>query len=158
MKPCHLCGKYELLPLLDFGEHPIAHRFLTGRWEEEYVHPVAALFCEKCGLTQLADSIPPEMLYTNSNRKLSCSDSRIGFARILGLGKPRTLMKQFGFQRCERWDVGVSLKVGQGIYGSFGGPVTYWAARFYMTYDYGVGIQYRKGHEPSAYQQACHDC
>lgn len=60
---CRLCGKHKLIPLLDFGEHPIAHHFLTDPFQEEYVHPVTVCFCESCGLIQLSNPIPPEMLY-----------------------------------------------------------------------------------------------
>ena len=67
MDSCHLCGRHELLPLLDFGEHPIAHRFLTDPLQEEYVHPVIVCFCECCGLIQLRDPIPPDKLYTEYN-------------------------------------------------------------------------------------------
>jgi len=64
MSSCHLCGEEKLLALLDFGEHPIAHRFVTDLSVQEYVHPVRLCFCENCGLIQLDDPIPPEKLYT----------------------------------------------------------------------------------------------
>ena len=64
MNSCHLCGMQTLIPLLNFGEHPIAHNFLTSPSEEEYVHPVNLYYCESCGLIQLVDPIPPELLYT----------------------------------------------------------------------------------------------
>jgi 2-polyprenyl-3-methyl-5-hydroxy-6-metoxy-1,4-benzoquinol methylase len=64
MGSCHLCGEARLLSLIDFGEHPIAHRFVTDPLASEYVHPVRLCFCENCGLTQLDDPIPPELLYT----------------------------------------------------------------------------------------------
>jgi 2-polyprenyl-3-methyl-5-hydroxy-6-metoxy-1,4-benzoquinol methylase len=64
MKTCRLCGASEPLLLIDFGAHPIAHRFLTHPSQEEYVHPARLFFCKKCGLTQLMDPVPPHMLYT----------------------------------------------------------------------------------------------
>lgn len=64
MNSCHLCGRQTLIPLLNFGEHPIAHNFLTSPSEEEYVHAVNLSYCESCGLIQLVDPIPPELLYT----------------------------------------------------------------------------------------------
>ena len=67
MDSCHLCGKFELLPLIDFGKHPIAHRFLDDPNQEEYLHDVIVLFCENCGLTQLGNPILPEKLYSNYN-------------------------------------------------------------------------------------------
>ena len=62
---CRLCGNLSLFPLIDFGEHPIAHRFLSDPLEEEYVHSVSTAICERCGLVQLVDPIPAELLYTN---------------------------------------------------------------------------------------------
>jgi len=67
MDYCRLCGKPNLHGLLDFGEHPIAHRFLSDPFEEEYVHPVILCLCEGCGLAQLVNPIPPKMLYTEYN-------------------------------------------------------------------------------------------
>src|SRR5688572_14372892 len=64
MSSCHLCAAGNLRPLLDFGEHPIAHRFVTDPSTREYVHDVKLVLCEQCGLVQLADPIPPELLYT----------------------------------------------------------------------------------------------
>jgi 2-polyprenyl-3-methyl-5-hydroxy-6-metoxy-1,4-benzoquinol methylase len=61
---CHLCSENELLPLLEFGKHPIAHHFLTDLRQEEYVHAVTLNVCTNCGLIQLSDPAPAEMLYT----------------------------------------------------------------------------------------------
>jgi 2-polyprenyl-3-methyl-5-hydroxy-6-metoxy-1,4-benzoquinol methylase len=67
MSACHLCGESGLLPLINFGEHPIAHHFLADPSQEEYVHPVNLCLCESCGLAQLANPVPAEMLYTEYN-------------------------------------------------------------------------------------------
>lgn len=67
MDSCHLCGKCDLLPLIDFGKHPIAHRLLSDLSKEEYIHPVDLRLCENCGLIQLVNPISPEMLYTEYN-------------------------------------------------------------------------------------------
>lgn len=64
---CNLCSSNELEALLEFGEHPIAHRFLDAPDEHEYTHPVRVWLCRECGLTQLVDPIPPEELYTDYN-------------------------------------------------------------------------------------------
>jgi SAM-dependent methyltransferase len=53
--------------LVNFGEHPIAHHFLTNPSDSEYVHPVILGYCVACGLTQLVDPIPPEKFYTDYN-------------------------------------------------------------------------------------------
>jgi SAM-dependent methyltransferase len=64
MNVCRLCGDSDMVLLIDFGAHPIAHHFLTNPSQEEYVHPVRLFFCNNCGLAQLVDPIPPHMLYT----------------------------------------------------------------------------------------------
>lgn len=65
MDSCRLCGKKELSVLLELGKHPIAHRFLKDRSQEEYTHPVTLCFCEDCGFIQLDDPIPADLLYAN---------------------------------------------------------------------------------------------
>lgn len=63
MNSCRLCEQKELNPLINFGQHPIAHRFLTTPTQDEYVHPVTICLCGNCGLIQLTDPIPPDLLY-----------------------------------------------------------------------------------------------
>ena len=65
MHKCNLCGKSELLPLIDFGNHPVAKHYLENRSEAQPTWPVRLYFCEHCGLTQLVDSCPPDVLYKN---------------------------------------------------------------------------------------------
>lgn len=65
MSACNLCRAQPLEPLIEFGPHPIAHRFVSGPGEEEYTHPLTLGLCERCGLVQLIDPIPPQELYTN---------------------------------------------------------------------------------------------
>lgn len=67
MSSCRMCNHENLLPLLDFGDHPIAHRLLSNPKDEEYVHNVALVFCESCALMQIANPLPPEALYTHYN-------------------------------------------------------------------------------------------
>ncbi len=62
---CHMCRGSQLMPLINFGAHPIAHHFVTDPSQPEYVHPVNLSLCEECGLLQLVDPIPPEMVYTD---------------------------------------------------------------------------------------------
>ena len=65
MNCCNLCGEQKLIKLLDLGKHPIAHHFLKHPSQNEYVHSVKLYFCENCGLIQLVNPIPSELLYTN---------------------------------------------------------------------------------------------
>lgn len=59
-----MCGAHALELVVDFGEHPIARRFLVDRSAPEYRHRVTLCLCRGCGLIQLVNPIPPAMLYT----------------------------------------------------------------------------------------------
>lgn len=57
---CHICGSYELSPLLDLGEQPLAEDFSgTGKR-----YPLILLQCGNCGLGQLAGSVDQEAVFT----------------------------------------------------------------------------------------------
>lgn len=63
---CRLCGSQNLPILIDLGPQPIAHRFLE-KPEEEFKHPLTLHYCEKCGLGQILNPVPPEILYKGYN-------------------------------------------------------------------------------------------
>jgi SAM-dependent methyltransferase len=63
MSLCHLCGSAELLPLIDFGDHPVSKHYLAELSDKQPNWPVKLFFCESCGLSQLVDSCPPEVIY-----------------------------------------------------------------------------------------------
>lgn len=65
MEICRLCDSSELLRLLDLGAHPIAHRLLSDPLEREYTHPTVVGFCNACGLVQLIDPVPVQILYSH---------------------------------------------------------------------------------------------
>src|SRR3989344_5373286 len=62
---CRMCKQTDLMPVIDFGKHPIAHHLLLEQSQEEYIHLVELYFCNNCGLIQLVNPISPEILYTN---------------------------------------------------------------------------------------------
>ena len=65
MHSCNLCGSSHLLHLIDFGSQPVAKHYLAENSGDQPTWPVKLFFCESCGLTQLVDSCPPEILYDN---------------------------------------------------------------------------------------------
>ncbi len=65
VKLCHLCAGSDLLPLIDFGNHPVSKHYLSDPTADQPTWPVRLFFCESCGLTQLQESCPPEVLYEN---------------------------------------------------------------------------------------------
>ena len=66
MYKCNLCGSDDLIPLIDFGNHPVVKHYLNNlSTPSPKSYPVKLYFCEDCGLTQLVDSCPPEVIYDN---------------------------------------------------------------------------------------------
>lgn len=63
MASCNLCGSRELLPLIDFGRHPVSKHYLSDPHDSPPTWPMQLAFCEACGLTQLVDACPPEVVY-----------------------------------------------------------------------------------------------
>lgn len=68
---CRACGSADVESSLDFGETPIAHRLLKAENEAEDLFPFALEICLSCGLIQVADPIPPELLYRGYNYNFS---------------------------------------------------------------------------------------
>jgi len=62
---CRSCGAQELLPVLSLGALPLADGFLTAaeldRPEPRF--PLDVAFCPACGLVQILDTVPPEILF-----------------------------------------------------------------------------------------------
>ncbi|VEN74514.1 conserved hypothetical protein [Candidatus Desulfarcum epimagneticum] len=65
---CRLCSSSEdLIEIINLGNQPIAHRFLSNRNDIEKQYPFVFHFCEKCGLIQICDPIDPKELYLDYN-------------------------------------------------------------------------------------------
>jgi len=62
MKNCYLCGKKDVVQILDLGNQPICHRFLPTSTEEEFTHPIWVGQCGACGLVQLLQPFPIQEL------------------------------------------------------------------------------------------------
>ena len=64
-----VCGldssKCDTIQLIEFGDHPIAHRFLDDPNDDEYTNPLTLTFCKNCGLVRIENPIPAKELYTN---------------------------------------------------------------------------------------------
>lgn len=65
MYKCNLCKSNDLKKLIDFGKHPVAKHYYDKANNIEKKWPVKLYFCNTCGLTQLQESCPPELLYDN---------------------------------------------------------------------------------------------
>jgi len=63
--PCLVCREPRLEVFLDLGRTALANRFLSEAElaQPEPVYPLRAAFCHGCGHVQLADRVPPEILF-----------------------------------------------------------------------------------------------
>ncbi len=62
---CRSCGSENLLPILSFGDTPLADRLLTAEQldQPEMVAPLELVFCEDCALVQITESVSPNILF-----------------------------------------------------------------------------------------------
>lgn len=66
-KTCSMCGSAALETAIDPGAMPLTRiRTAPGR-DSEPRYPMATLLCPVCGLLQLADPLPPEVLYVETD-------------------------------------------------------------------------------------------
>jgi SAM-dependent methyltransferase len=62
---CRSCGKTNLELIIDFGYTPLADNLLTKEQldKPEYTAPLDLAFCPDCGLVQITNTVPPEILF-----------------------------------------------------------------------------------------------
>jgi SAM-dependent methyltransferase len=62
---CRICGSPELQPILSLGNMPLTAAFLRKEdlSQPEPMFPLTLVFCPECSLTQLRETVPPEMLF-----------------------------------------------------------------------------------------------
>lgn len=62
---CRSCGNPDLETILSFGETPLADALLTEEQLKlpEITAPLTLVFCPNCSLVQIAETIPPEILF-----------------------------------------------------------------------------------------------
>ena len=57
MKVCQVCKKKRCGKVINFGKHPVCHKFTDGK-EKEEKYPLDLGQCQFCGLVQLMSPIP----------------------------------------------------------------------------------------------------
>ncbi len=63
---CKLCGSTALTLVMDFGEVALAGGFLRPEeFTQEQLYRLRLCFCRDCYLLQIADVVPPEILFKN---------------------------------------------------------------------------------------------
>src|SRR6516162_11789409 len=62
---CRICRGRELTLILDLGRTALANRFLTPEQagEPEPTYPLRLVRCGNCGLVQIDETVPPQMLF-----------------------------------------------------------------------------------------------
>lgn len=65
LPPCRSCGSEQLELIISFGYTPLADNLLTPEQfaAPEYTAPLDLAFCPDCGLVQITESVPPEILF-----------------------------------------------------------------------------------------------
>lgn len=64
---CRSCRQENLTPILDLGISPIADGLLTKDQlqQQELKFPLSVVFCPKCSLMQIRETVSPEVLFCN---------------------------------------------------------------------------------------------
>lgn len=74
---CRSCASEQLSVVLDLGETPLANALLTREQLQlpESRFPLQLAFCSECGLLQITDIVPPQILFHNYFYFSSFSDA-----------------------------------------------------------------------------------
>lgn len=62
---CRSCGNKDLKPIISFGKMPIADALITKEQldKPELLIPLSLVFCPKCSLVQIVETVDPEVLF-----------------------------------------------------------------------------------------------
>lgn len=83
MPVCRSCGKKDLFPILSLGYMPLANALLTQEQlsQTEEVFPLDLVFCTRCTLVQITETVSPEKLFREYLYFSSFSDTVLQNAR-----------------------------------------------------------------------------
>ena len=82
---CRSCDYAPVTPVLSLGRTPLANALLTEAQltEPERTFPLDLVFCERCALVQITETVAPEILFREYVYFSSYSDSAVASARTL---------------------------------------------------------------------------
>ena len=65
IQACRSCGCRDLPTVLDLGKQPLANALLSADslGKSEALFPLEVVFCNECGLLQVSETVPPEILF-----------------------------------------------------------------------------------------------
>src|ERR1043165_10290322 len=82
---CRSCGSNETSDVLDLGSTPLANALLdeaaVARPEPRF--PLVLVFCPKCSLVQITETVPPEELFRNYVYFSSFSETMLEHAKAV---------------------------------------------------------------------------
>jgi SAM-dependent methyltransferase len=84
---CRSCGEMELTTILSLGQTPLANALLTSEQldQPEETYPLDLVFCRRCALVQITETVPPEKLFREYLYFSSFSETMIRHARQIAL-------------------------------------------------------------------------
>jgi SAM-dependent methyltransferase len=82
---CRSCGYADLTTVLSLGETPLANSLLTAEQRDrpEPLYPLDLVFCPRCTLVQITETVPPEQLFRDYLYFSSFSDTMLRHAQEL---------------------------------------------------------------------------
>jgi len=82
---CRSCGYADLTTVLSLGETPLANSLLTAEQldQPEPLYPLDLVFCPRCTLVQITETVPPEQLFRDYLYFSSFSDTMLRHAKEL---------------------------------------------------------------------------
>ncbi|HEX2980157.1 MAG TPA: class I SAM-dependent methyltransferase [Anaerolineaceae bacterium] len=62
---CRACGQSDLVPIISFGDTPLADRLVNPKQidEPDLLAPLDLVFCRNCGLVQITETVDPPILF-----------------------------------------------------------------------------------------------
>jgi hypothetical protein len=84
-KKCRVCESTDLIKFLSLGDTPLVNSLLKREQLElaEPKYPLDVYFCKNCNLVQLADIVPPEIMFRNYLYVSGISDTmRLHFSEL----------------------------------------------------------------------------
>jgi SAM-dependent methyltransferase len=97
---CRVCGDPSLLPILDLGVTALANSFLRPDQasDPEPRFPLRLVLCQGCGLVQLDEKVPPELMFKHYLYVTGTSDLARSHAQFLA----SSLSARFGLSGRDR--------------------------------------------------------
>ncbi|MDJ0894479.1 MAG: class I SAM-dependent methyltransferase [Alphaproteobacteria bacterium] len=80
---CRSCGATALHPILDLGLLPLANALPTAADADEPRFPLELVLCPGCGLVQITETVPPEVLFADYLYRSSFSEAFVRHVQSL---------------------------------------------------------------------------